>query len=120
MGIPEENIFLDSLAEHSTENVFYSYHVAKNHGLDKIAVASDPYQTNGLKSFVKKMNRKLNTDIQLLPAMMDSVLALPMPDYTIDYESAIGTYFVNITETQNFWYRFQGTLGLNIDWKSNP
>ena len=120
MGIPEENIFLDSLAEHSTENVFYSYQVAKENNFNTIAVASDPYQTSGLKPFVKKMNRKMNTDIQLLPAMMDSVLALPMPDYTIDYEKAVGSYFVNITETQSLWYRVRGTMGLHIDWENRP
>lgn len=120
MGIPEENIYLDSLAEHSTENVYYSYHIAQKYGLNNIAVASDPYQTKALKTFVKKVNRKLDTDIQLLPAMMDTILAMPMPDYVIDYETATGCNFVNITETQSFWYRFRGTLGLHIDWDGQP
>ena len=120
MGIPQENIYLDSLAEHSTENVYYSYLVAQKYGLDKIAVASDPYQTKALKSFVNKVNNKLDTNIQLLPAMMDSVLALPMPDYAIEFEEAIGSNFVNITKTQSFWYRFRGTLGLHIDWEGEP
>ena len=120
MGILEENIFLDSLAEHSTENVYYSFYVAKDKNFEKIALASDPYQTKGLKPFVKKLNKKLDTNIQLLPAVMDSVLAKPMPDYAIDYESAVGSYFVNITETQSFWYRFKGTLGLHIDWENRP
>ena len=120
MGIPEENIYLDSLAEHSTENVYYSYFVAKDNNLSKIALASDPYQTKSLKLFVNKLNKKLGADIQLLPAMMDSVLALPMPDYTIDYEKAIGSDFVNITETQSFWYRLGGTMGQHIDWENSP
>ena len=120
MGIPEENIYMDSLAEHSTENVYYSYLVAKENNFNKIALASDPFQTKTLKSFVKKVNRKLDTNIQLLPAIMDSVLALPMPDYTIDFETAVGSNFINITETQSYWYRMGGTLGLHIDWKSKP
>lgn len=120
MGIPDENIFMDSLAEHSTENVFYSYYVAKDNDLHNIALASDPYQTKALKSFVKKVNRKLDTNIQLLPAMMDSVLAMPMPDYTIDFEKAVGTNFINITETQGFFYRLGGTIGLHVDWKNRP
>src|SRR5690606_38309843 len=32
MGIPEEHIFSETRAEHSTENVYYSYRLAKEHG----------------------------------------------------------------------------------------
>ena len=42
MGIPEENIFIEERAEHSTENVFYSYYIAKDLNFKKLAVASDP------------------------------------------------------------------------------
>ena len=121
MGIPDENIYLDSLAEHSTENVFYSTCLAKANGFKTIAVASDPYQTKSLKAFAKKTVRKLGEiDIQLLPAIVDTVVALNLPDYKIDYETAIGDNFVNITETQGLLFRLRGTMGLHIDWDTNP
>lgn len=120
MDIPAENIFLDTLAEHSTENVYYSYFVAKDNKLNNLALATDPYQSKALKPFIRKLNKKLNTNIQLLPAMMDTILAMPMPDYDIDYETAVGTKFVNITETQSLWHRIRGTMGLNIDWENRP
>ena len=37
LGIPEEHIFTDTNAEHSTENVYYSYLIAKKQGFKKIA-----------------------------------------------------------------------------------
>ncbi len=120
MGIPDEHIFLDSLAEHSTENVYYSYYLAKHHNLHKIAIATDPYQTKMVKKFVKKMNKKLNADIQFLPAIMDSVIAVPKEEFTIDGEKAIGENFINITETQSMWYRINGTFGNNVDWDNPP
>ena len=121
MGIPEEHIFLDTLAEHSTENVYYSYWVAQDNDFEKLALASDPYQTKGLKGFVRKLNRKYDADVQLLPCMMDSVLALPHPDYEINYELARETEnFVNITETQGLFYRLGGTMGLHVDWENRP
>lgn len=120
MGIPEEHIFLDSLAEHSTENVFYSTCIALNNSFTKIAIASDPYQTKSLKSFAKKTTRQLGVDIQLLPAVMDTMLKETLPDYEIDYESAIGSNFINIKETQRMGYRLRGTMGFHINWDEIP
>lgn len=122
LGIPEEHIFLDSLAEHSTENVFYSYHLAKHFSFKKIAIASDPFQIKMLRSFIKNINQRLNTDIQILPAILDEVIAIDKPHINIDYKQAeaIGDNFINITETQSFKHRIRGTRGLNIDWENPP
>ena len=120
MGIPDEHIFTDSLAEHSTENVFYSSHLALVNNFKTIAIASDPYQTKSLRSFAKRTTRELGIDIQLLPAIIDTVAAMNLPDYEIDYESALGQKFVNITETQGLIYRLRGTMGFHINWDSKP
>lgn len=122
MGIPDENIYIDSLAEHSTENVYYGYYLALDNSLDKIALASDPYQTNGLKGFVKKLNRKLNTKIDILPCVIDTVMQKsPLPDYEIDFSKAYKTEsYINITESQSMFYRLRGTMGQHIDWKNRP
>jgi vancomycin permeability regulator SanA len=121
MGIPEEHIFLDTLAQHSTENVYYSYWVAQDNELENIALASDPYQTKGLKRFVYKLNRKYTANVQLLPAMTDSIISQPLPDYDIEFEKAKeDSNFVNITETQGIFYRLGGTMGLHVDWENRP
>lgn len=120
MGIPDEHIFMDSTAEHSTENVYYSYYVAKAHGFKKIAVATDVYQTKGIEHFVRKMKKKLDVEIDLIPIVMDSIKNNSFVDYKIDYSKAVGSQFVNITETQNMYYRIKGTLGWNVDWKNPP
>lgn len=121
MGIPAENIFLDSLAEHSTENVYYSYYLAKHHNFKKIAVATDPYQTRMVRSFVKNMNERLKTNIQLLPTMlMKTVPHYYQTNYKINHKEAITSNFVNITKTQSFKHRIRGTFGKNIDWENPP
>ena len=54
-------------------------------------------------------------------ASKPSVLALPHPDYEINYELARETEnFVNITETQGLFYRLGGTMGLHVDWENRP
>ncbi len=45
LGIPKENIFAETKAEHSTENAYYSYKYGKKLGFNKMALASDPFQS---------------------------------------------------------------------------
>lgn len=117
MGIPGKNLYIDTLAQHSTENVFYSYQVGVDAGFTKMALATDPFQAKMLKPFIRKMKRKIGAEIDILPAMMDSTVADNMPDFDIPYDEAFeDSNFVNITETQSKWYRFRGTLGLHIEW----
>src|SRR5690606_31947372 len=54
MGIPPEHTFYETKAEHSTENVYYSWKMANEMGFKKIALATDPFQSAMLKSFMKK------------------------------------------------------------------
>lgn len=120
MGIPEEHIFLDTTAQHSVENVYYSYYVAKYHGFKNIAVATDTYQSRFFIHFTKKMKRKVGADIALLPVIRDTVFKYPRPDYQIDAEKALGHEFINIKETQGKIYRMRGTIGQHIDWDNPP
>ncbi len=121
MGIPEDSIATDRLAQHSTENIFYSYHVAQENGWDRLALATDPYQAKLLKPFIRKMRRKLDVEISILPAIMEEVVKDSMPDFEIDYESVKAPeIFIDITNTQSKFYRLRGTLGKHIDWESTP
>jgi uncharacterized SAM-binding protein YcdF (DUF218 family) len=54
IGIPDNHIFTEEQAEHSTENIYYSYQLAQKMGFQKIAIATDPLQSLLLISFCKK------------------------------------------------------------------
>jgi uncharacterized SAM-binding protein YcdF (DUF218 family) len=113
LGIPAKNIYYDTLAEHSTENAYYSYHLAKKLGFTKIAVASDPFQTKTLKSFSHK---KLSRDIGMIPMVVDSMNALKpnMIDPEIDFNKAFNKNFVSLKKREGFFKRLRGTMGYNI------
>lgn len=110
LGIPKEHIFVDTSAEHSTENIYYSYYLAQRQGFCKIALATDPFQSYLLRRFPKKMGVK----IDFIPAVFKTVGTMEMKDWDIQPESAKAIKFVALPERESFWKRFRGTLGKNI------
>ncbi len=54
LGIPAEKIFVESRAEHSTENLFYGYALARELGFKRIAVATDPFQAQLIRRNTKQ------------------------------------------------------------------
>jgi len=111
IGIPEEHIFIESAAEHSTENIYYSYYLGKRQGFNRMAIASDPFQTRLLKSFA----RKLKLDVDLLPMVFDSVNSYDLEKpIKIDPVSAHVASFSSIMIREKFWKRLQGTMGKNL------
>jgi uncharacterized SAM-binding protein YcdF (DUF218 family) len=117
MGVPRENIFYDTLARHSTENVYYSYLLAKKIGFKSLALATDPFQAGLLNRFLR---RRFGTPVYPLPFITDTLGAYnhvnPIIEQ-IDYESFKVNDFISITETENIFTRLKGTLGRDIDWK---
>lgn len=114
IGIPRENIFIETKAEHSTENIYYSYQKAKQLGFKKIALASDPFQTKLLRRFTRK---KVSPDIRLIPFVVDTLKEMQpqMKDPLVDFELAFNKDFQSITQRESFWKRLKGTMGKNID-----
>jgi len=112
-GIPVENIFIDPRAEHSTENVYYGYQVAKKHGFTKVALATDPFQTNTLRSYIKKFE----LPVDLLPIIYDTLKLKDLSEPEIDASKAKIENFVSIKERESFRKRFRGTMGKNVEWK---
>lgn len=111
LGIPAEHIFTEEQAEHSTENIFYSYYMGKSLGFENIAVATDPFQSRMVKSFVKR--KKL--DVAYVPIIFDTLNAYYAEmDVRIDPASAKVENFVPLPEREGFWKRFAGTLGKNL------
>ncbi|MBC7451547.1 MAG: YdcF family protein [Cytophagales bacterium] len=111
IGIDEQHIFTEERAEHSTENIYYSYQLAKKHGFKTIAVATDPYQSKLLRSYCS--NTK-NLDVDFIPIVYDSLEAMKMEDIDIEAETARAKQFVSLLERESKWKRFKGTLGFNI------
>ncbi len=114
LGIPKENIYTETKAEHSTENVYYGYRKARQLGFNKVAVASDPFQTKLLKGFIRK---KVSSDIALLPMVSDTLKMLEpsMTDPEIPFEEAFKPDFVSIKKRESIWKRMRGTLRGNMD-----
>lgn len=113
LGIPRENIFYDSLAQHSTENVYYSYLLAKKIGFKTLALATDPFQSLMLRGYTK---RRFTTSIFHLPFSTDSIAAYNYLEPIIDPQSAFVSPWEPITKKKGFWARFRGTLGRDINW----
>lgn len=112
LGVPAEHIFLDTNAEHSTENVYYSYKVAKEQGFERIALTTDPFQSKMLKRFMKKHELPIDN----LTVVFDSIGPPTGEVPVIDASVAINNSFVSIKEREGFFKRLRGTRGLNIVW----
>jgi len=115
LGVPEENLFTEEKAEHSTENIYYSFQLAKDLGFNKIALSTDPFQTAMLKSFV----RKKHLSIDYLPIVMDQIENMDSPAPVIDPTPAFVNEFTSIKERQGFFERLRGTMGKNINEESD-
>ena len=117
MGIPESHVFAETQAEHSTENVFYGYKLARAQGFEKVALASDIFQSKLLKRFVRKMHRKLDAEITVIPMLVDTISVMDQSTPQIDPSSAYTSDFVSIVERESKCKRFMGTLGKHLEWK---
>ncbi len=115
MGIPNENIFTEEKAEHSTENVYYSYYLAKEKGFKNIALATDPFQTNNLSAYIKK--HKL--EITLLPILYDTVYIMNKTEPKIDPTTARvdSATFTPLNQREGLFKRLRGTAGKNVKHK---
>jgi uncharacterized SAM-binding protein YcdF (DUF218 family) len=117
LGVPKENILAELKAEHSTENIYYSYKKSKQLGFKSIALASDPFQSKQLRSFA---HLRLNKSIGIIPFVVDT-LKLIEPYFTnpkIDYNLAFKKDFVPLKQRESRWKRIKGTIGWNRDKKA--
>jgi uncharacterized SAM-binding protein YcdF (DUF218 family) len=111
MGIPKENVFAETRAEHSTENIYYSYYLAKKLGFEKIAVATDPFQAKMLKSYPRKMKVK----IDFIPFVVDSLRTMNKADFVkLSIAQKKVPKFVSIVDRESRFKRIWGTMGKNI------
>ena len=114
LGVAKENIYTEERAEHSSENLYYSYKIAKKNGLEKVALATDPFQGAFLRGFANKI--KLD-DMGFLPVIFDSLHTIEMQTPAIDPSSAYVEDFVSITKREDPGTRFLGTMGKFIEYE---
>lgn len=113
LGVPREHLFTEEKAQHSTENVYYSYRLAKDLGFSKIALSTDPVQTSYMRRFIKKYE----LPVGLLPTVIDTVKTLNVYEPKVDQSNARVTEgFVKLSDKEGFFKRFRGTMGKYIVW----
>ncbi|ULQ53444.1 YdcF family protein [Flavihumibacter fluvii] len=114
LGIPAEHVFTETLAEHSTENIYYSYKKAGKLGFSRIALASDPFQTKMLRRFTRK---KLSPDIGMLPIVLDTLKKLQptITDPVLSFDTIRIDPFQPLSKRQGFLDRLRGTRGKHIN-----
>lgn len=110
LGIPPQHTFAETKAEHSTENVYYSWKMARQMGFRKIALATDPFQTALLRNFT----RKYCPGVVPIPLVLGVIDLDNQPLPLIDTTSCYQNDFVSITQRESFWKRFQGTRGRRV------
>ena len=111
LGIDPAHIFIDTIAEHSKENLYYGYKLAKKLGFTSIGVATDPFQCSMLYKFSKK---HFNTKFYFLPIIYDSIESYTALDPAVDARSAYINDFIPLDQRLNYTDRLKGTMGKGI------
>jgi uncharacterized SAM-binding protein YcdF (DUF218 family) len=111
LGVKEEHIFVDTIAEHSTENLFYGNELAKQKGFKTVALATDPFQCGMLHKFARK---QMDTKIHFLPVIFDSIQNGFNVNVILDTTLNIKPGFIPLEERQSQKDRLKGTRGKNI------
>lgn len=112
LGIDPNHIFIDTIAEHSTENLYYGYLIARQHNFKTIAVATDPFQCFMLYKFSKKHFPQKIYFLPVLSTAIDTLMCAKVP--AINLNGTISTNFVPISERSGYRERMSGTRGKHI------
>ncbi|MCW3071903.1 MAG: hypothetical protein JWO44_1793 [Bacteroidetes bacterium] len=96
MGVPKEHIFTETKAEHTTENLFYSWQLATNKGFKKIGFATDPFQSLKIEPYIKRFG----LDVRLVPSVISIMEHLQVKEYNIDSYKAYQPGFKSIRERE--------------------
>ena len=111
LGVPEGLIFTETRAEHSTENLYYSHQLTTKRGFNTVALATDPVQSYFLSSYAD--DRPFG--VEFIPIQYDLIEERKNLNVNINPDVAFKDDFVALPDRENFWKRFQGTLGKNVE-----
>ncbi len=109
MGVDPDHLIIERQAEHSLENVFYSLEMAKERGFEKVAVATDLFQSG----MIQILGRKHNLQVDYLPANIGFVVSKRWKSFNgqIDYCLAYVDEFTPLNERETKKERLEGTRG---------
>jgi hypothetical protein len=111
-GIPANALILERNAEHSLENVFYSMEIAEKYGFEKVAVATDMWQS-GMIQFLAMVEKHDLSYVDFLPAKFSIVNRYWKSfEFDIDHQLAMKDDFVPLVARKDKKTRRQGTHGL--------
>lgn len=113
LGVNPENIFIEDRAEHSSENLYYSYLIGKQNGFKKIALATDPFQNSFLRRFAQKIY--LN-EVGFLPIVYAQLKQMELTTPIINHNSLRVENFQPLPERESFAVRIKGTMGKYIEY----
>jgi hypothetical protein len=108
IGIPKEHIFVEGRAEHSTENMYFGYLLAKKLGFERIAVASDQYQSFMLDEVYERFGLY---GLEFLPMKFSFMRQADKRHIIINAHEAFVKDFVALPDRQSFAERLKGTRG---------
>jgi uncharacterized SAM-binding protein YcdF (DUF218 family) len=110
IGVPSQHIFSEIQAEHSKENVYFGWLMARKLGFKKIALATDPYQALYLKAFVEKNM----PDMGILPLSIDSLKYFSPPVPQVDVSTVLVKDFIPLNKRKSFWSRYGQAKGTDL------
>ncbi len=110
IGIDDSHIYTETKAEHTTENLYYSYLLAKELGFQSIAFATEPAQS----SFMKPFKRKFKLKFDFLPIVTDSIIKLNIKFNPIDESSTFVSNFIPLKERESITKSLRGTRGRKV------
>lgn len=117
-GIPADALILERNAEHSMENVFYSMEIAEKYGFEKVAVATDMWQS-GMIQFLAMVEKHDISQVDFIPARFSIVNRYWKSfDFEIDHQLAFKEEFVPLFARKDKKTRRMGTHGLL--WEPSP
>lgn len=111
IGIPKEHIFIETQAEHSIENLYYSLEIANKNNFKKVALATEVTQS----SFIRSLNNhryKLKTDY--IPIIYDSIINIKKENIKFNQDSLFVKNFNSLVNREGTIKRLYGTRGKKV------
>jgi uncharacterized SAM-binding protein YcdF (DUF218 family) len=109
-GIKDECIFTETKAEHTTENLYYSYILAKQLGFKTIGFATEPAQS----SFMKPFKRKFKLNLDFIPVILDSISNLNITLKPIEESLVYVPNFIPLKQREGVLKSLRCTRGYRV------
>ena len=110
LGIPSDHTFCETKAEHSGENIYYSWKMAKEMGFERIALATDPFQSFAVRGFIEKYCPEVASVPMVYKRLKSEGKDLP----AINLKDVFVNNFVSLVDRETFIKRFEGTRGFKV------